>query len=176
VSLEAVDQKVREGALPKNHEPLYWLTRFTGTHISEAAGIKYKGIGLAAGVLHISPNQLRPLKNDYRQRALPMLDELKAELKELDVSSIKPDDYVFPNLYKDKLKRWGYGLKWDRRLDITPKVYRDAVATTLRDADVNERVLGALLGHTPTNSTGLYGAVGMEAKQSALEKLLISPE
>ena len=45
---------------------------------------------------------------------------------------------------------------WTRKIGVSPKACRDCVATTLRDADVNERVIGALLGHTPDNSTGVY--------------------
>ena len=174
VKLEGIDDKVKEGALPPHHEALYWIVRYTGTHVSEAAGIQFKDLDLANGVIHISPNDLRPLKNEYRQRDLPMLDELKEALKGLDVSTHSPDAHVFPGLYNDKTQRWGYGLQWDRRLGITPKVCRDVVATTLRDADVNERVLGSILGHTPTNSTGLYGSVSMDAKKKALSKLIIS--
>ena len=55
---------------------------------------------------------------------------------------------------------------------ISPKACRDAVATELRDTDIHERVLGAILGHTPKNSTGVYGSVSMEAKQRALAKLI----
>jgi site-specific recombinase XerD len=62
-------------------------------------------------------------------------------------------------------------MSWDRKIGITPKVCRDTVATTLRDADVNERVLGSILGHTPKNSTGLYCSVSTEAKLKVLQNL-----
>ena len=65
-------------------------------------------------------------------------------------------------------------MHWDYKLSITPKVLRDCVATTLRDADVNKRVLGSILGHTPTNSIGLYGSVSMDVKKNALSRLIIS--
>ena len=46
------------------------------------------------------------------------------------------------------------------------------MATQLRDAEIHGRVLGAILGHTPKNSTGVYDSVCMEAKQRALENLI----
>lgn len=168
--LDEVDLMVRAGKLPDYQQTLYWLMRFTGCHVSEAAGIQYKDIDLESGVLTIVGNDLRPLKNQYRERQIPILEELKAELEKLPKGH-KPDAHVFPGLYEDKHSRWANGLRWDRRIGVSPKACRDCVATTLRDADVNERVLGSLLGHTPKNSTGLYGSVSMEAKKNALLKL-----
>ena len=93
----------------------------------------------------------------------------------MDVLSALPEGsaaaQVFPGLYDEKYQRWGNGMSWHRRIGISPKACRDAVATTLRDAEVNERVLGSILGHTPKNSTELYGSVSMEAKKKALENL-----
>ena len=76
--------------------------------------------------------------------------------------------YAFPGFYSERMQRWGAGLGWSRRIGMTPKDLRDQVATILRGNNVNERVLGSILGHTPKNSTGLYGSVPMEAKLEAL--------
>ena len=61
---------------------------------------------------------------------------------------------------------------WARLIGVSPKACRDTVATTLRDADVNERVIGAILGHSPSSSTNLYGSVSMDAKLRALENIM----
>lgn len=166
--LDDIDKLVSN--LPEHHQCLYWIMRCTGTHVSEAAGLRYEDIDPAGRVIHVRANELRPLKNDFRKRELPIIEALNDKLNEL----LKQQDsgYIFPGLYNERIERWGQGMNWERRLGISPKACRDAVATTLRDADINERVLGAILGHTPKNSTGVYGAVSMEAKQRALENLI----
>jgi len=174
VRLDKIDELVKGGRLSNPHRYLYWIMRFTGTHLSEAAGITYKDIDLKNGVLNIHENELRPLKNKYRERELPILDELKEVLSSIDIAGHSPDAHVFPGFYDKRYQRWGLGIRWDRRIGVSPKACRDCVATTLRDADVNERVLGAILGHTPKNSTGLYGSVSMEAKLKALKNLVKS--
>lgn len=178
VRLGEVDQKVRDGLIPDYQGTLYWLMRYTGCHVSEAAGIQYKDIDLTNKVLIIQSNELRPLKNQYREREIPIIDQLKEHLVGLPKGSDARADktssstaHVFPGLYDEKYQRWGNGMSWHRRIGISPKACRDAVATTLRDAEVNERVLGSILGHTPKNSTGLYGSVSLEAKLKALENL-----
>ena len=143
--------------------------RYTGCHVSEAAGIQHKDIDLKNGVLHIVPNELRQLKNQFRERQIPMIDELKTVLSKLPKGLA--DAHVFPGLYNEKESRRGHSLGWTRKIGLSPKECRDCVATTLRDADANERVIGALFGHTPVNSTVVYGAVSMEAKKKALENL-----
>lgn len=170
--LDEVDLLVKAGKLPDYQATLYWLMRFTGCHVSEASGIQFKDIDLEAGVLTIVGNELRPLKNQYREREIPILEPLKKELAALQVHNHSADAHVFPGLFESKYNRWGNGLRWDRRIGVSPKACRDCVATTLRDADVNERVLGSLLGHTPKTSTGLYGSVSMDAKLKALSNLL----
>ena len=170
VRLGEVDQKVRDGLIPSYQATLYWLMRFSGCHVSEAAGIQHKDIDLTNNVLIIQSNDLRPLKNQYRERELPIIDQLKEHLIGLRKGSDAAQ--VFPGLYDEKYQRWGNGMSWHRKIGVSPKACRDAVATTLRDAEVNERVLGSILGHTPKNSTGLYGSVSMEAKLKALENLV----
>ena len=142
-------------------------------HVSEAAGLKYEDIDLKAGVIHIRSNDLRPLKNPYRTRDLPIIQPLQEKLSKL--LRKQSSGHIWPGLHDEEYARWGNGLRWDRRLGISPKACRDAVATQLRDGDINERVLGAVLGHTPKTSTGVYGSVSMDAKKKLLSKLIISP-
>ena len=44
--------------------------KYTGAHISEVAGIQLRDIDLEANTLHIRANDLRPLKNNYRDRVM----------------------------------------------------------------------------------------------------------
>ena len=165
--LDDVDKKVE--VLTEYQQCLYWLMRYTGTHVSEAAGLRYEDIDLNAGVIHIRSNDIRPLKNEYRTRDLPIIQPLKERLTVL--LRKQASGHIFPGLYDERSARWASNLSWGRKLGISPKACRDAVATQLRDKDINERVLGAILGHSPKNSTGVYGSVSMEAKRNALEKL-----
>ena len=166
--LDEVDKKVNE--LPDYQQCLYWIMRYTGTHVGEAAGLRYEDIDLQAGVIYIKTNDLRPLKTAYRTRELPIIKPLVEKLTALLRKQAK--GHIFPGLYEEKYARWGNGMSWHRTLGISPKECRDSVATQLRDAEINERVLGAILGHTPKTSTGVYGSVSMEAKRNALNKLI----
>lgn len=51
------------------------------------------------------------------------------------------------------------------------KACLDSVATSLREAEINERVIGSILGHTPKTSTGIYGSVSIEAMRNAFNYL-----
>ena len=166
--LDETDLKVVR--LPDHQQCVYWLMRYTGAHISEAAGLRFEDIDLAEGVIHIRPNELRPLKNSYRPREIPIIKPLQEKLEQL--LPRQENGHIFPGLYSEKFSRWGDSMNWQGKLGISPKTCRDAVATALRDADINERVLGAILGHTPKSSTGVYGSASMEAKTAALEKLI----
>ncbi len=167
-TVDHIDQKVSK--LSDLEQCLYWIMRYTGTHISEAAGAMIDDIDLENGVIHIKANELRPLKNDYRQRELPIIKPLARKLHELLPKKVK--GYIFMGFYDEKQQRFGASLKWQKTIGISPKICRDTAATVLRDNDVNERVIGSILGHTPRNSTGVYGSVSMEAKRNALGKLV----
>ena len=166
--LQTADQLVRDGKLPDYQANLYWIMRYTGAHVSEAAGIRFEDIDLENECLHIRDNEMRPLKTSYRPRVIPAIPELLAVLKKV---KIRETGHVFPGLYNERYQRWGNGMSWHRTIGHSPKACRDSVATELRDADVNERTLGAILGHTPKTSTGRYGAVSQEAKLAALMHL-----
>ncbi len=155
--------------LPDHQQLLYWLMKYTGCHVSEAAGIRADDIDLEQGILHIRENDLRPLKNAYRVRDLPIIPALRKHINATNLKGIK--GHIFPGLYEEKYKRWGNGMSWHRRIGVSPKACRDAATTVLRDHGVNEFVIGSILGHTPKNSTNRYGSVTMVAKRKALELL-----
>ena len=168
LSLSCVDTKVLK--LSDSQQVLYWIMRYTGTHVSEAAGVLKEDIDLDIGVIHIKPNNLRPLKNQYRERDLPIIQPLAIVLNKWVPA--QPPGHLFIELFDSKINRWGQKLTWSRKIGVSPKACRDTVATTLRDHDINERVIGSILGHTPQTSTGQYGAASMEAKLNALNCLV----
>lgn len=170
VGLTDADALVLLGKLPKHHTLLYHLLRWTGTHASESAGIRYKDIDLDNQVIHIVSWELRQLKNPYRIRDLPIHKELLAILKR-DLGKQPKDELVFPWAYNEKRARWGEGLAWRKRIGVTPKATRDWCASCLRQADVNERTIGAILGHSPSSQTGGYGGVDIDTKRKAIALL-----
>ena len=165
--LDEADKLIHK--LPEHQQLLYWLMKYTGCHVSEAAGIRADDIDLEQGILHIRENDLRPVKNAYRVRDIPIIPALRKHIDAANLKGIK--GYVFPGLYEDKYNRWGNGMSWHRRIGVSPKACRDAATTVLRDHGVNEFVIGSILGHTPKTSTNRYGSVTMEAKRRALELL-----
>jgi len=168
--LDSVDKVVEQGVLQSNNELVYWICRLTGTHVSEAAGMLHQDIDLEKNVIHIRPNKLRPVKNQFRERALPITPKLRQKIEQLYTAGTK-DKHINPGFYDEKQMRWGGKLLWQRALGITPKDCRDVAATTMRENNVNERTIGAILGHVPTNSTGIYGVVTMETMLEALSIL-----
>ena len=165
--LDEADKLIHK--LPDHQQLLYWLMKYSGCHVSEAAGIRADDIDLEQGILHIRENDLRPVKNAYRVRDIPIIPALRKHIEGANLRGIK--GYVFPGLYEDKYKRWGNGMSWHRRIGVSPKACRDAATTVLRDHGVNEFVIGSILGHTPKTSTNRYGSVTMDAKRKALELL-----
>ena len=168
--LNNADKVVEKGVLQNNSELVYWICRYTGTHVSEAAGMVHGDIDLTANIIHIRENELRPIKNDYRERELPITSRLREKIEQLYQPGTE-GKHISPGFYDAKGKRWGGKLQWSRLIGISPKMCRDTAATTMRDSNINERVIGAILGHVPVNSTGVYGAVSMEAKKEALEMI-----
>ena len=78
-----------------------------------------------------------------------------------------------PWIYNPVNHRWCEGINWKRKLGITPKSTRDWAASCLRGKDINERVIGKLLGHSPSKEsvTGVYGSADMNALSRAARLL-----
>ena len=77
--------------------------RYTGTHVSEATGLRYRDIDIVGGVIHVRTNELRPLKNELRKRDLPIIEAPKDKLTILLVK--QETGHIFPGLYKAKSER-----------------------------------------------------------------------
>ena len=98
-------------------------------------------IDLWRGVLHIRPNELRPLKNEYRTRDLLIIDKLRPVLAEILATLGVERGHELPAFYNAAQARWAPALGWVKKINVSPKACRDNTATILRDVGVNEAVL-----------------------------------
>ena len=153
--------------LPQHHQLLWHLLRWTGSHASEAAGLRWSDIDLASGVIHFKSHETRPLKNDFRIRTIPIHKNLMPILKAQEFG----EGLIFPWSYNPKRARWAEGMHWSDIIGVSPKATRDWAATCLREKDINESVIGRLFGHTPKTQTGVYGSVKMETMRRAIDQL-----
>ena len=174
VSLDEADKAWAK--LPQHHQLLWHLLRWTGSHASEAAGLRWEDIDLSSeGVIHFKSHETRPLKNDFRIRTIPihknLMPILEAASKRNGSGAVDNSGLIFPWSYNTKRARWAEGMHWSDIIGVSPKATRDWAATCLREKDINESVIGRLFGHTPKTQTGVYGAVKMETMRRALDQL-----
>ena len=172
IELEDVDNKVESGVLDKDSELVYWICRLTATHISEASGMAHGDIDLKDNVIHIRPNELRGVKvdNGFRERTLPITPKLRQKIEQLYKPG-KKGEHIWRKYYDEKQERWGNKIQWQRKLGISLSVPRNTATTTLRKANINDRVIGVILGHSPNKTTDVYGAVSVEMMKEALSIL-----
>jgi integrase len=156
--------------LPKHHQLLWHILRWSGSHASEAAGLRWEDIDLEAGTISFKAHETRPLKNVFRERVIPIHPKLMEILKGVDGDT---NGLIFPWSYNPKRARWAEGMHWSDILGVSPKATRDWAASCLRMKDVNERTIGKLFGHSPskTSITGVYGSVDIETMRRALDQL-----
>ena len=159
--------------LPKHHQLLWHLLRWTGSHASEAAGLRWEDIDLEQGTISFRGHETRPLKNAYRERVIPIHPRLMGILRSKAVANVDNSGLMFPWAYNPNRARWAEGMHWNDILGVSPKATRDWAASCLRIKDVNERTIGRLFGHSPskTSITGVYGSVDIETMRKALSKL-----
>ena len=169
VRLDQADEKWQN--LPKHHQLLWHILRWSGSHASEAAGLRWEDIDLEQGTISFKGHETRPLKNAYRERVIPIHPKLMEVLKRCDAAT--DTGLIFPWAYNPNRARWAEGMHWNDILGVSPKATRDWAASCLRMKDVNERTIGRLFGHSPskTSITGVYGSVDLETMRRALEQL-----
>jgi integrase len=161
--IDVTPADLRAHALQKN-QLLYHLVRWTGMRIAEAAGLRHED--LKDGYIDLRPHETRPLKTDYSERKIPIHPELAKHLKGVTGTGL-----LFPDLYNPRTKRWAAGLTWKETIGLNPHKLRHYVTQYLRQAKLNDRTIGAILGHAPTSTTGSYGSVTMEARREAINLL-----
>ena len=142
--------------LPRHHQLLWHLLRWTGSHASESAGLRWEDIDLQEEVIHFRSHETRPLKNAFRRRTVPIHSRLLPVLRQEHLDE-KCEGLMFPWAYNAERGRWCEGLHRQRYIGISPKATRDWAATCLRSKDINEMVIGKLFGHSPKTVTGRYG-------------------
>ena len=86
VSLDEADKDWSK--LPQHHQLLWHLLRWTGSHASEAAGLRWSDIDLSSGVIHFTSHETRPLKNDFRSRTIPIHKNLMPILEAAKIAGL----------------------------------------------------------------------------------------
>ena len=150
---------------------LYDIIRYTGLRIQEALGLRACDIDINERLIIVADHQFRKLadgiKNPSSRRKVPISTKLFALLTQINQ---RDEELVFERWLSEKGK-WYTPSFFQERLGTGPHRMRGHVTTCLRDAGVNERVAGDLLGHTPTTNTNKYGTATIQALREAVEKI-----
>ena len=156
--------------LRERQQALFWLLAFSGMRIQEALGLRGQDLDISTGVIHISSHERRGLGNGIKNansiRTIPIDKRLRPWAELLGTA----EELVFPE-YLSSTGNWNTPSFWQQRLKCSPHKLRHAVATQLRERDVNEQVISDLLGHSIKTMTGRYGQTTLEAKAKALQKI-----
>lgn len=161
-------------ALNPDQQRLYWVLRYTGLRIVEALGLKPEEIDLNNRVITITDNEHRSVRDGIKspssRRTIPISKALAARLEGWSIPADAP--LVFP-FAKSSSGRLTTPRFLRSKLGIGPHTLRHHVVTALREAGFNERVSGALLGHSASGEaiTSQYGMVTMDALRDAVEKI-----
>ena len=156
--------------LGERQQALVWLIAFSGMRIQEALGLRGQDLDISSGVIHVASHEQRGLGNGIKNansiRTIPIDERLRPWAELLGTS----EELVFPE-YLSSTRNWNTPSFWQQRLKCSPHKLRHAVATQLRERDVNEQVISDLLGHSIKTMTGRYGQTTLEAKAKALQKI-----
>ena len=140
---------------------------FTGARLAEIAGLQAEDL-LEDRIL-IRPNDIRPLKTLSSERSIPIHPRLKTLVVELR----EKEGLLWPGQYQESNKRWGVNLSKSCKkiVGMTPKDFRDHVATVLQRNSMNEAVVVALLGHASNSISMSCGAVPWSELKRAVKLL-----
>ena len=146
---------------------IFQFLYFTGARLAEITGLQ--GEDILDDRILIRPNEWRPLKTESSERSIP----IHSRLKPLGLKLRQKSGFLWPGQYQSSNKRWGINLSKPCRkiVGITPKGFRDRVATVLRSQRMNEAVVVSLLGHTPNSISMAYGAVPWSELRRAVQLL-----
>ncbi|WP_067094019.1 tyrosine-type recombinase/integrase [Synechococcus sp. MIT S9508] len=146
---------------------IFQFLYFTGARLAEIAGLQAED--LCEDRILIRPNESRPLKTEASERSIPIHPRLQSLVIELR----KKNGLLWPGQYQESNKRWGVNLSkpCKKIVGVTPKGFRDRVATVLRANNMNEAVVVALLGHTPNSISMAYGATPWKELKRAIKLL-----
>jgi integrase len=140
---------------------------FTGARLAEIAGLQAED--LREDRILIRPNNSRLLKTEASERSIPLHQRLRPLAMELR----ERNGFLWPGQYQESNKRWGVNLSkpCKKIVGVTPKGFRDRAATVLRENNMNEEVVGALLGHAPNSISMLYGTAPWSELKRAVNSL-----
>lgn len=161
---------VKVTALTPRNQALFWLIAYSGMRIQEALGLRGRDLNLKDGVIHIASHKKRGLGNGIKNtnsiRSIPIDKRL---LPWVELISTK-DELVFPE-FLSAAGNWNTPSFWQQRLKCSPHKVRHAVATQLREMNVNEQTISDLLGHSVQTVTGQYGQTTRKAIRRAISFL-----
>lgn len=156
--------------LGERQQALFWLVAFSGMRIQEALGLRGQDLDISSGVIHVASHEQRGLGNGIKNansiRTIPIDERLRPWAELLGTA----EELVFPE-YLSSTGNWNTPSFWQQRLKCSPHKLRHAVATQLRERDVNEQVISDSRGHSIKTVTGRYGQTTLEAKAKALHKI-----
>ena len=159
---------VRILKMPQHHQELYWLLRFSGMRLGEAAGLELDDIDLDQMVIRLVDHEDRPLKTSSSKRLVPIHTKLVTHLKELKDKGVRP----FLRFYVPHRHRFEVGTNWKLRIGSNAHSLRHHAATSMRDAGFDTFVIGKVLGHsTGTTMTSQYGSVDFQRVRQAIEAI-----
>ncbi|MDA7491193.1 site-specific integrase [Synechococcus sp. AH-707-M23] len=159
---------VRILKMPQHHQELYWLLRFSGMRLGEAAGLQLDDIDLDQMVIRLIDHPDRPLKTSSSKRLVPIHTKLVDHLKKLKDRGLRP----FLKHYAPDRSRWEVGTNWKLRIGSNAHSLRHHAATCMRDASFDTFVIGTVLGHsTGSTMTSQYGSVDFDRVRAAIESI-----
>ena len=154
--------------LPQDEQDIYWLIRFTGMRVAEAAGLQLSDINLADNVIDLVEHSDRPLKTKTSARWIPIHPKLIGLLQRLKAQNTRP----FIQFYKPEISRWVVGTNWKASIGANPHLLRHHAATSMRNAGFDDYIIGRALGHsTGSTMTSQYKAVDFERVRKAIESI-----
>jgi len=168
---DCIEIDKRAETLDPEQKLLYRIIRFTGLRIQEALGLQVHNIDTTQRLVEISDNEYRKvrdgIKNVSSRRTIPISTRLLPYLSGIESGS---DDLIFGR-WLSKAGNLTTPSFFRNRLGINPHIMRGHVTTCLREAGINERVVGDLLGHAPTTVTNKYGTTTLQALRDAVEAI-----
>ena len=161
----------RAETLDPEQKLLYRIIRLTGLRIQEALGLRACDIDTTKMIIEISDNEYRKvrdgIKNVSSRRTIPISTRLLPHLSGIETGS---DGLIFDRWLSGSGKLTTPSF-FRNRLGISPHIMRGHVTTCLREAGINERVIGDLLGHAPTTVTNKYGTTTLQTLRQAVEAI-----
>jgi integrase len=159
---------------------------FTGARAREILGLSAADCDLASGLIHIRPNDRRPLETRASRRQLPIPGPLLPVLAGWIGRDDRPSDWLFP--HGDLTGPWLSGTVESRALGhvralgeragvpgLTLLCFRHSFATAAESWGLGELALQRLLGHGRPQTQRTYRHADPEQLRGAAELVRFAP-